>query len=77
MELILFVVLLPGKSLAAFFVKDYKLRKLGFSIKCVVPGLVVSKPKVKYHFLVFVHLNEVCVFILVAGDYELADDLHE
>jgi hypothetical protein len=77
MELILFVVLLPGKSLAAFLVKDDKLRKLGFSIKCVVPGLVVSKPKVKYHFLVFVHLNEVCVFILVAGDYELADDLHE
>jgi hypothetical protein len=27
--------------------------------------------------LIFIHFDKICVFILVAGDGELSDDLHE
>jgi hypothetical protein len=46
MKLVLFIVLLPCEPLAAFFIEDDELRKLGLGVKCVIPRIVVSKPQV-------------------------------
>lgn len=77
MELVLFIVFLPSELLTAFFIEDDELSKLRLGIKEVIPRIVSSDPHVQNHLLIFIHFDQICVFVLVTGDGELSYDLHE